>query len=405
MLCRYKTLAAPLARLIPMAALTAKFCELLVGEPKSTTQIGETILGSFRLVRLNMKGYLRVLVCFLFVTTLYATGQVTPGDNLVEEGIPPIPSDLAESVARYANGRDAELLDWHPTRQEMLIATFFADIPQIHLVKFPGGARTQLTFFADNPARGVSYHPTTGDYFIFSKDVGGDQNYQIYRYDFSTGDVTLLTDGKSKNNPGTWSSAGDRIVYGSSRRNGKDVDLYIMDPSHPSSDRILAQLEGGGWTALDWSPDDRTILALNEVSANESYLWAFDVANGTKTPLTAKSGGETVSYGAGQFSKDGKGIYVTTDRSSQFQRLAYIDLQTHQYTFLTDYIKWDIQEFKLSPDGKLIGLIANQDGLSVLHLVDARTGNDIHLVNFPVGYVFGTLRWHKDGRYLGFSMD
>jgi dipeptidyl aminopeptidase/acylaminoacyl peptidase len=354
---------------------------------------------------LNMKRYLRVLVGFLFVTTLYATGQVTPGDNLVGQGIPPIPSGLVESVARYINGRDAEVLDWHPTRHEMLIATFFADIPQIHLVKFPGGARTQLTFFADNPARGVSYHPTTGDYFIFSKDVGGDQNYQIYRYDFSTGDVTLLTDGKSKNSPGIWSNSGDGIVYGSSRRNGKDVDLYIMDPSHPSSDRMLAQLEGGGWTALDWSPDDRTILALNEVSANESYLWAFDVATGRKTALTPKSGSETVFYGAGQFSRDGKGVYVTTDRSSEFQRLAYIDLQTHQYTFLTDYIKWDIQEFKLSPDGKLIGLIANQDGLTVLHLIDARTGSDIHLVNFPVGYVFGALCWHKNGRYLGFSMD
>jgi dipeptidyl aminopeptidase/acylaminoacyl peptidase len=354
---------------------------------------------------LNMKRYLRVLVGFLFVTTLYATGQVTPGDNLVGQGIPPIPSGLVESVARYINGRDAEVLDWHPTRHEMLIATFFADIPQIHLVKFPGGARTQLTFFADNPARGVSYHPTTGDYFIFSKDVGGDQNYQIYRYDFSTGDVTLLTDGKSKNSPGIWSNSGDGIVYGSSRRNGKDVDFYIMDPSHPSSDRMLAQLEGGGWTALDWSPDDRTILALNEVSANESYLWAFDVATGRKTALTPKSGSETVFYGAGQFSRDGKGVYVTTDRSSEFQRLAYIDLQTHQYTFLTDYIKWDIQEFKLSPDGKLIGLIANQDGLTVLHLIDARTGSDIHLVNFPVGYVFGALCWHKNGRYLGFSMD
>jgi dipeptidyl aminopeptidase/acylaminoacyl peptidase len=353
-----------------------------------------------------MKRYVRTLVCVFSATALYAqTGQVPPGDSLVAEGIPAIPSDLVQNVARYTNGRAAEILDWHPTKPEMLIVTEFADSPQIHQVKFPGGARTQLTFFEDNPSRGVSYHPTIGDYFIFSKDVGGDQNYQNYRYDFSTGDITLLSDGKSKNSPGIWSHAGDRIVYGSSRRNGKDVDLYIMDPSHPASNRSLAVLEGGGWSALDWSPDDKTILARQEVSANESYLWIFDVVGGSKTLLTPKSDNETVSYGAGQFSKDGKGIYVTTDRSSEFLRLAYIDLQTHQYTFPADHIKWDIQEFKPSPDGKLIGLIANEDGLSVLHLIDARTGNDIRLVDFPVGYVFGLLHWHKNGRYLGFTLD
>ncbi len=127
-----------------------------------------------------MRLHLRILTYLIFATTLFAqSDQVAPGANLVAEGIPPIPSDLAQHAAKYTKGRAAEILDWHPTKQEMLIVTFFGNVPQIHRVKFPGGARTQLTFFDDNPSRGVSYHPTTGDYFIFSKDVGGDQNYQI----------------------------------------------------------------------------------------------------------------------------------------------------------------------------------------------------------------------------------
>jgi hypothetical protein len=48
---------------------------------------------------------------------------------------------------------------------------------------------------------------------------------QNYRYDFSTGHITLLTDGKSKNSPGVWSNTGDRIVYGSSRRNGLEREM------------------------------------------------------------------------------------------------------------------------------------------------------------------------------------
>ena len=252
---------------------------------------------------------LPVLACLFCATTLLAqSGQVTPGDNLVVEGIPPIPSDLVQRAAQYTKGRAAEILDWHPTKQEMLIVTFFGNVPQVHRVKFPGGARTQLTFFDDNPSKGVSYHPTTGDYFIFSKDVGGDQNYQNYRYDFSTANVTLLTDGKSKNTPGVWSNAGDRIVYGSTRRNGKDVDFYTMNPSDPASDRVLAQLEEGeAWQPTGWSPDDRQIVAIQQVSANESYVWTFDVATGTKQLLTPKVADQLVAYGDAQFSKDGKG--------------------------------------------------------------------------------------------------
>src|SRR2546426_1065393 len=180
---------------------------------------------------------------------------IAPGDNLVVEGIPPIPAALRSEVDRYTHTRAAELLSWHPIRREMLIATFFADVPQIHRVRFPGGARTQLTFFDDRPTSGVSYQPTTGNYFIFRRDRGGDQNYQIYRYDLANDSITLLTDGASRNSPGIWSHAGDRIAYSSTRRNGKDTDLYVVEPLRPQADRMFAQLEGGGWSVLDWSPD------------------------------------------------------------------------------------------------------------------------------------------------------
>src|SRR3954451_12393948 len=69
-----------------------------------------------------------------------------PPDNLVAQGVPPIPASLVDQVGRYTDFRSAVFVDWHPTRREMLINTRFADTAQVHLVKMPGGARTQLTF-------------------------------------------------------------------------------------------------------------------------------------------------------------------------------------------------------------------------------------------------------------------
>ena len=208
-----------------------------------------------------MKSVSRVLVIVL-LSALMLLGQgsdvITPAENLVIENIPPIPAAVAEAVGRYTEFRGAGFEGWHPTRREMLIFTRFGDTQQLHRVNFPGGARTQLTFFPDRVA-GASYPPKgSGDYFLFSKDVAGGEWFQGYRFDFSTGAVTLLTDGgRSQNSGGTWSTAGNRIAYGSTRRTGKDRNIWVMNPTDPKTDRLLLELEGGGWGALDWSPDDR----------------------------------------------------------------------------------------------------------------------------------------------------
>src|ERR1700683_4951503 len=181
-----------------------------------------------RLAAQSLRGV--VLASLLLTAGFGLSDDIAPGDQLVIDGIPKIPTSLAAEVRRYTEGRAADFLSWHPTKREMLIATFFGNTAQIHQVKFPGAARTQLTFFDDRSTLGVAYEPTRGDPFIFNKDSGGDQNYQIYRYDVATSAVTLLTDGKSRNSPGLWSRAGDRIVYSSTRRTGKDADLYVVDP-------------------------------------------------------------------------------------------------------------------------------------------------------------------------------
>jgi dipeptidyl aminopeptidase/acylaminoacyl peptidase len=354
-----------------------------------------------------MKKTLRIFAAALLLVSnaLAQTGGpvVVPGDNLVVEGVPPIPATLPEEVRRYTEFRSASLASWHPVRREMLISTRFGDTPQVHLVKMPGGARTQLTFFPERVA-GAAFRPKTGDAFVFSKDVGGNEFFQLYRYDLATGDVTLLTDGKSRNTDPLWSHDGTRLVYGSTRRNHKDVDLYTVNPSDPKSDRQLMQLEGGGWTALDFSPDDKQILVLEEISANESYLWVADSATGQKKPLTPKGGAEKVHYGGGEFAKDGRGIYATTDKDSEFHRLAYIDLATGRHDYLTDYIKWDVDEFDLSPDGKTMAFVTNEDGISRLHLMDTRTRKEKTGPNLPVG-IIGGLQWHQNGRDIGFTMN
>ena len=146
--------------------------------------------------------------------------KVAPGENLVAQGIPDIPAQLAEQVDRYTDFRSAPVLDWHPVRRELLVATRFGDTPQLHLLRRPGGARQQLTFYRDRVGTG-EFNRGTGQSLVFSKDIGGGEFFQLYRYDLPTGEVTLLTDGKSRNTDPVYSASG-KLIAKYSAQNGLD---------------------------------------------------------------------------------------------------------------------------------------------------------------------------------------
>lgn len=336
--------------------------------------------------------------------SLPAVGQervVAPNENLVVDGIPSIPMEIADQVGSYTEFRSAGLSSWHPIRREMLIGTRFGDVPQVHRVKFPGGDRQQLTFFPERVGS-ASYQPTAGSYFVFSKDIGGNEFAQLFRYDLDTGKVTLLTDGKSRNGRGPWSNSGEWLAYTSTRRNGADVDFYVIDPKNPASNRMLAEVQGGGWGPMDWSPDDKWIVGGEYLSVNESYLWLFDSKSGARTLLTPKDGVK-VAWSGAVFSKDGKGLYVSTDKDSEFQRLAYMDLATKSLTFLTTELKWDVEDFSLSDDGRTLAFITNEDGISALHLLDTVTRKETPAPKLPAG-VIGGLEFHKNSEDLGLTI-
>jgi len=342
-----------------------------------------------------------ILTALSFALSGSGDEVLKPGDNLVVEGIPAIPVALADSVALYNNFRNAQFQAWHPLNREMIISTRFGDTSQVHLVKMPGGARTQLTFFKERVSS-PSFDPIRGDFILFAKDIGGNENFQMFRYDFASGKTTLLTDGQSRNIGGAWSNRGDRLAYESNRRDKDDMDIHVMDPRDPGSDRLLLQVQGGAWGAFDWSLDDSKLLVQEGISINESYLWLVDSVSGKKELLTPKGKKEKVAYNYAAFSGDGKGIYALTDKDSEFVRLAYIDLASRKHTYLTAAIPWDIDEFALSFDRSRIAFVSNEEGVAVLHIRDLATGKELPLPALPMGIIYG-LQWHRSGRDIAFT--
>ena len=290
---------------------------------------------------------------------------VPPGENLIVDGIPPIPAEIVDKAGRYGEARGAILNDWHPTRPEMLVTTRFGDTNQLFVVKQPGGSRTQITFFPDRVEGGL-YDPIRGDYVVLHKGVGGAEFFQNYRYDFATGDLTLLTDGRSRNSMVTFSHDGSRAAYTSTRRNGTDTDLYLQFPLDPKTDRLVAECRGGGWEVLDWSPDGKNLLVQEEISVTESYLWLVEIGTGEKRALTPRDTPEKAAYGESRFTEDGRGVLTITDQGREFRYLAYLPLGGGRRFDVFSDPRHDVTGFDLSRDGEHLAIATNEDGLSRL---------------------------------------
>jgi dipeptidyl aminopeptidase/acylaminoacyl peptidase len=326
-------------------------------------------------------------------------GRVERG-TLVMEGIPTLPQAHLDRMLPYLNTRTAALLDWDASGG-LLIATRFGEATQIHLVEKPMGMRRQLTFFNEPVGGGRACPDPKSHGFLFGKDAGGGENFQIYYQDLQQGGFRLLTDGTSRNTGPRWSNAGDRFAYASTRRNGRDSDIWVASLADPGSARNVLVREGS-WNVRDWSPDDRRLLVEHEVSVNESYLGVLDLETGALDPVNPKD--QKIAYGQARFARRGNGVWLTSDEGSEFQRLRFYDLAAKTMTDLTAGIAWDIEEIDVSPRGDRVAFAANEGGQSRLYLLDTGSRAWTRVAGVPDG-VISSLVFDREGRRLGFTLE
>jgi Tol biopolymer transport system component len=219
---------------------------------------------------------LAVVIAFAITSPANATPERMERGNLVLEGVPEIPAEISQRLEQYQNTRAASFGSWLHDGS-MLISTRFGDTNQVHRVRQPLGSRQQLTFFKE-PVNSAWVSPDAAlQGFIYSRDTGGNEFFQLYWFDFDSSESRLLTDGRSRNTGPVWSNRGDRFAYASTRRDGRNYDIYIGTPGGDHESHQLA-LEGQGlWVPMDWSPDDGRLMVINYRSITDAEVHIVDL--------------------------------------------------------------------------------------------------------------------------------
>jgi len=300
---------------------------------------------------------------------------------LTAEQMPPVPLELAARVRPYLESRGAGFAGWDPNTRAVLINTRFANVSQLHRVAMPMGARTQISFEAE-PVSG-SYAPTKGDVLLVTKDRGGDEYYQLHT--LKDGRLALLTDGKSRNEPNAWSKDGELVAFSSTRRNGVDSDLYVMDPRNPASARIVHESKGGGWALIAFAPGNARAYVADYKSVQDVDLYTLDFATGAMTAIGDPKA--EIAYSGLEIAPDGT-LSVTSDQGSDFQRLGRLDPASGTFTPVSKE-QWDVDSFDISDDGKTIVYEVNEAGSDRMRILDVASGKVTKIDALPAGQIGG----------------
>lgn len=330
------------------------------------------------------------------------------------EGAPAVPQALLEQLQCYTRIAGHELVDWHPLRQELLVAhrPSSASVPHLYRVGSPSSPPQALTLGPEAVRHGV-WEPRQGRYIVYSASRGGDEAEQLHRLDPDSGRSTRLTSPQRRHHLLAWlhqdsamlvaSVPLDRTAAGGSRT---QVETWItrIDPLDPAGARRVATLPGSGWYGAAVSRDDRWLAIGRSRSSTDGEVWLIELAGTTAPRQLLPRGGEApATYRVDAFDHDGRTLYFRSNRSSEFLELMRIGLDGADLKRLSADIPWDLSSVELAPDGHRLAAIVNAAGRESPRVLDLASGR-WQTLPAPPGSV-EALRWHPTSGALALQVD
>jgi dipeptidyl aminopeptidase/acylaminoacyl peptidase len=289
-----------------------------------------------------------------------------------------------ELLTRLLGARSSVIADVAGDGAELLVRCDDSGSMQVYRLPAEGGDLVQLTFL-DEPVSAARYIPGTED-VVVAVDRGGNENYQLWLVDMDGGAPRpLVVEENVKHDLGDVSRDGRFIAYSSTKRNGVDIDVHVLDRADGSS-RIVVE---GGWNRVEsFSPDGRwlTVVRLDGSFAISDDLLLVDLDAGAVRTVVERTGAGTAVAPA--WYPDSSSFLFSTDAGRDVASIARYDIATSTWRYVLD-TTWD-SEASLSADGRSALVFHAEDAITRLRLHDGATLAHIRDLQLPeAGTGFG----------------
>ena len=292
------------------------------------------------------------------------------------ENVPAALLSDAKAMRPYLEARSGVVFGWLPHGDGALIGTRFGDTQQVHSVRAPMGARTQLTFEQEPILSAIVNHNTSAPAMIYARDTGGDEQFQLYSYNLLINETTLLTEGTgTRNERPVYAPNGFQFAYTRIDASGQ-YQIRMGDTREPGKTRVVfsaaASDPRGAWYVTDIAQGGGKLLLQNVASVLDSNLIEFDLKTKKRLAITAARG---VGARDARYAPDGKSVFYLSDAGKDYVQLFRFDLAARTSTQISTYMLHDVEEYSLNVDASQVALNVNMDGSSevqVYNLADMR---------------------------------
>jgi dipeptidyl aminopeptidase/acylaminoacyl peptidase len=281
----------------------------------------------------------------------------------------------------FAVRRFAAALSFTADSQHLIFAANISGQFNLWRVPVHGGWPDQLTSFTDETVRGVGV--SRDGRIVLASDHDGDEFHQLYLLDPDRGWPERLTNEPEVQHfvgSDAWSPDGASFAYAANARQPSDMEVWVRDADSGETRPVFG--EGRFSFPGPWSPDGSKLLALDFRNNSDVSVFLIDVEAGTSRELTPHD--DEAIFVPGAWAADGSGFYLVTDEGSEFRGLAFYDLTTDRWDWVEEP-RNDVEDLRVSGDGRLLAWIVNDGGYDRLRLRDLETGRDLAAPELPAG--------------------
>lgn len=250
------------------------------------------------------------------------------------------------------------------------------------VVPVAGGVPVALTKSTTDSTYAVSFFPND-DRVLFTHDKGGDENSHLFVRELNGSEKDLTPGEKNKASFFAWKPDGSAFYLSTNERDAKFFDLYRVDATTYARTMIYKNEQAYALGAI--SRDEKWI-ALNKTNTSlDSDIYLFNVAKNETTHLTPHKG--AITFSAATFDPASTKLFFLSNEGSEFTGLRTYDLVTG---IVKDHEKanWDIAYTYFSRDGRYRVTGVNEDGSTVIRIVDAAE-KPVALPTLPGGEIRG----------------
>lgn len=319
------------------------------------------------------------------------------------------------SIASYLNIRIAYGPTFAPDSGQIAFLTNITGVPQVWRTTRTGGWPDQITFHPER-ITGVWHAPHAAE-LIFARDVGSNENMQLFRINADgSGEQRLTHDAGAMHIFGGWSPAGDKIVFTANRRDRARYDVYVQSIG-PRPELVAGQLVAaqciwqndtlGYVVPAGFSPDGARVLVLFLHNSLNHDLYEVSLKDGQVRHLTPHSG--QVRYSAPSYAPDGQAVYCACDADRDktvLMRLDLADLSWHPVATPAHEVEFVIP----APNGRWVAWAQNVEGAHQVHLTEVQTGATRQaalprgvIISPPTDFDSNALVFSPDSRTLAFG--